>query len=56
MNDKKLIWWGMFVGSTLGGFVPSLWHASMLSLWGFVFSAIGGIVGIWVGWRISHGG
>jgi hypothetical protein len=55
MIDKRLIWIGAFVGSTLGGLVPRLWHASLWSLWGILFSMIGGIVGIWAGWKISQG-
>jgi hypothetical protein len=52
---QELIWIGATVGSTLGGFVPSLWHASMFSMWGLVLSTIGGLVGIWIGWRIGQG-
>jgi len=52
---KKLIWIGAAIGSTLGGMIPGLWHASMLSLWGLVFSTLGGVAGIWVGWRVSQG-
>jgi hypothetical protein len=52
--EKKAIWVGMFVGSTLGGFVPMLWHASLFSLWGIVLSTVGGLVGIWAGYRVSH--
>ncbi len=55
MGSKRLVWFGLTVGSTLGGMVPALWHASMFSLWGIVFSTIGGILGIWAGWRIGNG-
>ena len=55
MIDKRVIWIGVVVGSTLGGLLPSLWHASMFSLSGLVCSTIGGLVGIWVGWRIGRG-
>ena len=56
MSTKRLIWIGSIVGSFVGGLVPGLWHASMFSMWGLVFSTIGGIVGIWAGWRIAQGG
>jgi hypothetical protein len=56
MNDKKLVWLGAIIGSTLGGLIPGLWHASMVSPWGLVFSALGGFAGIWAGWKIAHGG
>jgi hypothetical protein len=51
---KKAIWMCVIVGSTIGGCVPSLWHASMFSLWGVVFSTLGGLAGIWVAWRLMH--
>jgi len=54
MTTKKLIWIGIVVGSTLGGMVPNLWHASMFSMWGLLFSTIGGLVGIWAGWKIGQ--
>ena len=53
--SKKSIWIGMFVGSSIGGFVPMLWHAGMLSLWGVVMSTIGGVAGIWIAYRIGRG-
>lgn len=42
---------GMVVGSTIGGYVPSLFGAGFLSLWGIVGSAIGGILGIWIAYK-----
>jgi predicted MFS family arabinose efflux permease len=54
MDTKKMIWIGVFVGSTIGGLVPSLWHASMFSMWGLVFSTIGGLAGIWAGWKMGQ--
>jgi hypothetical protein len=30
--SRKAIWMGVIVGSTIGGCVPSLWHASVLSV------------------------
>jgi hypothetical protein len=54
MGDKRLIWMGAFVGSTVGGFLPSLWHASFLSFSGLACSTIGGLVGIWAGWKLGQ--
>jgi hypothetical protein len=54
MDTKKMIWIGVIVGSTLGGLVPSLWHASMFSMWGLVFSTVGGLAGIWAGWKMGQ--
>jgi hypothetical protein len=44
----------MVIGSTLGGFVPSLWGADMLSLSGIIFSAVGGFLGIYIGYKIGE--
>ena len=41
---------GMFVG----GYVPvALWHAGDFSLSSLVFSALGGIAGVWLGVRLQ---
>lgn len=52
--DTKLVWLGMFVGSTIGGFVPELWGDSAFSLAAVFTSGIGAILGIWLGFRISR--
>jgi hypothetical protein len=54
MDGKKLIWFGATLGSILGGCVPNLWHAPALSMWGLLFSTLGGLLGIWLGWRLSR--
>lgn len=53
MSSKTLIWGGMFLGSTLGSFVPLLWNGDFMtvSLWG----AIGGLAGIWAGFKLAKG-
>lgn len=44
----------MTVGSTLGGFVPSLWGDSLFSISSVFFTMIGGIAGIWIAFKITH--
>jgi hypothetical protein len=51
---RKLTWVGLFIGSTLGNMVPLLWGGSAISMSGFLFSTIGGIAGIWVGYRFGQ--
>jgi hypothetical protein len=53
MSSKKLIWIGMFIGSTIGGMLPALWGDDLFSMWGLLFSLIGGIAGIWGGYRVA---
>jgi hypothetical protein len=42
------------VGLTIGGFVPDLWGASSLGASSLLFSAVGGVAGVWLGARISE--
>ncbi len=41
----------MVVGSTIGGYIPGIFGAGFLSLWGIVGSAVGGIAGIWIAYK-----
>jgi len=43
---------GGFVGSLAGSFIPSLWGAGQLSLSSLVFFVIGGVVGVWLAYRL----
>jgi hypothetical protein len=54
VDTKKMIWLGAIVGSSLGGCVPNLWHASAFSLIGLLFSTLGGLAGIWLAWRLTR--
>jgi len=54
MSPKSLIWIGVFVGSTIGGFIPSLWGDNFLSVSSIILSTIGGIAGIWGGFKLSQ--
>jgi hypothetical protein len=51
MNTKSLIWLGIGVGGTIGGFIPDLWGAGAFSLWGIVMSTLGGLGGWWLVYR-----
>jgi hypothetical protein len=48
---KKFVWIGLIVGSTAGNLLPLLWGGDAISVSGVVFSVVGGILGIWVGYR-----
>ena len=54
VNAKALIMIGMAVGSTLGGFVPTLWGADWFSMASIAGSAIGGFAGIYAGYKLSR--
>lgn len=51
---KTFIWLGAFVGSTVGGMVPQLWGAGMFSSSGVILSVVGGLLGIWGGYRLAR--
>lgn len=51
--NKLLIGIGMFLGSTIGSYMPILWGGSLFSITSILWSVIGGLVGIWIGYRIS---
>ncbi len=52
--SKTLIWFGFFVGSSLGAFLPCLFGAASLSLWGLLGSVVGGSAGIFAGFKLSE--
>ena len=54
MERKKLIWLGLFLGSTVGGFIPSLWGSNFISMSGVIGSAVGGILGIYLGFKLGE--
>ncbi|WP_335150925.1 hypothetical protein [Nostoc sp.] len=51
--SKTIIGIGMFVGSTIGSYIPALWGGSLLSFTSIFLGVIGGLVGIWLGYRVS---
>lgn len=54
MSSKSLIWIGVFVGSTIGSYIPTLWGAGFLSFSSVILSTIGGLIGIWGGFKLSQ--
>ena len=53
MDRKKLIWLGLAAGSIVGSSIPALWGSSLFSLTSSFLSAIGGLAGIWLGYRLG---
>jgi hypothetical protein len=52
--NRSLIWIGLFIGSTVGGLLPQLWGASIFSLLAIILSFLGGLAGIWIGYKIGQ--
>jgi hypothetical protein len=53
MDSKKLIWFGLFVGSSVGSYLPVIWGGSAFSFSSIVLGAVGGIAGIWLGFKLG---
>jgi len=53
MTTKTMVWIGLFVGSSIGGYLPSLFGAGAFSGWSIFGSTLGGVVGIWGGYRFG---
>jgi uncharacterized membrane protein YeaQ/YmgE (transglycosylase-associated protein family) len=54
MGSRGPIWLGIFIGSTIGGFIPELWGAGVFSYSSVLFSSIGAFVGLWIGFKLSN--
>ena len=52
--EKKLIWLGLAVGSAVGSYIPMLWGDPAFSMASVLLSAVGGIFGIWLGFRLGR--
>jgi hypothetical protein len=52
--QKKLIWLGLTVGSVAGSYIPTLWGSPAFSMTAVLLSAVGGILGIWLGFRLGR--
>jgi hypothetical protein len=54
MSRKTLIWIFLTVGSYVGSWIPSLWDAGAFSMSGVFLGALGGILGIWLAFKLSE--
>ncbi len=49
-----IIWFAVILGSTLGSYLPALFGAGWLSLWSIVLGTVGGLAGLWVGYKVTR--
>ena len=54
MSQKGIIMTGMTVGSILGGYLPTLWGVSVFSWWSILTTAIGGLLGIYIAYKLTQ--
>jgi uncharacterized membrane protein YeaQ/YmgE (transglycosylase-associated protein family) len=53
MVRKGPTYLGGFIGSLVGSFVPMIWGAGQFSGTSILFFMIGGLVGIWLAYRLT---
>jgi len=53
MSRKTLCYIGGGIGSTAGGYLPSLWGTGIFSGWSILLSLVGGILGVWLAYKYS---
>ena len=52
MSSKAIYYLAAFIGSIVGAYIPSLWGTGVFSFSSILFSAIGGIAGIVIVWKL----
>ncbi len=52
--DKKIIILGMCFGSIIGSYLPTLFGANIFSIVSVLSGAVGGLLGIWLSYRILN--
>jgi len=54
VSTKSIVWISVFVFSIIGGYIPVLLGKSLLSPWSILGNGIGGLIGIWIGFKIGN--
>lgn len=54
MERKKAIKIGLVFGSLVGSYIPVLWGAGYFSVSSVLFTALGGILGIYLGYKLGN--
>jgi hypothetical protein len=44
----------MIIGSTIGGYIPTFFGVGIFSFYSLLFSGVGGIAGIYLGYKLSN--
>ena len=53
MPSGARIWLPILIGSTIGGMIPELWGAGMVSYSGVLLSGVGAFAGLWFAHRFG---
>lgn len=55
MSRKFIILFGMTIGSFIGGYIPVLFGVDLFSFTAVICNAIGGLIGIWITYKLTSG-
>lgn len=53
MSKKFTVTLGMFIGSFMGGYVPTFFGIDAFSYTSAVIGAVGALLGVWIGFKIG---
>jgi len=53
MSPKAQVMIGLFIGSSIGGYIPVLFGASLFSYISVIGSAVGGLLGIYIAYKLT---
>jgi hypothetical protein len=54
MSTKAFIWIFLTIGSVVGGYLPTIFGSSFLSMASLFWSTVGSLIGIWIGFKIGN--
>lgn len=54
MSRGALVMLGMITGSIIGGYLPTIFGVGLFSITGIIFNAIGGLVGIFIAYKLTE--
>jgi uncharacterized membrane protein YeaQ/YmgE (transglycosylase-associated protein family) len=52
--EKKMIMFGMIVGSLVGGYIPTFFGAGIFSITSVLTGVVGALIGIWLVFRFLN--
>ena len=53
MSSKTWVMIGLFIGSTIGGYIPILFGASWISYSSLIGSTVGGLLGVYITYKLT---
>ena len=52
--SSKIIYLFIFIGGTIGGYLPTLFGISSFSFTSVICGGVGSVIGLWIGYKISN--